>query len=47
MVLVSELGQVFDCLLDPIVGDVIGRCFGTQEQVIADILLEKARRGVF
>ena len=40
--LVSELGQVFDSLLDPIVGDVVGRCFGAQAQVIADILLEKA-----
>jgi hypothetical protein len=40
--LVSELGQVFDSLLDPIVGDVIGRCFGAQAQAIADILLEKA-----
>ena len=40
--LVSQLGQVFDSLLDPIVGDVIGRCFGAQAQVIADILLEKA-----
>ena len=40
--LVSELGQVFDRLLDPIVGDVVGRCFGAQAQVIADILLEKA-----
>ena len=40
--LVSELGQVFDSLLDPIVGDIIGRCFGAQAQVIADILLEEA-----
>jgi hypothetical protein len=40
--LVSELGQVVDRLLDPIVGDVVGRCFGAQAQVIADILLEKA-----
>jgi hypothetical protein len=39
---VSELGQVVDRLLDPIVGDVVGRCFGAQAQVIADILLEKA-----
>ena len=40
--LISELGQVFDRLLDPIVGDVIGRCFSAQTQVIADILLEEA-----
>jgi hypothetical protein len=40
--LVSELGQIFNRLLDPRVSDVIGRCFGAQAQVIADILLEKA-----
>src|SRR4029077_7168747 len=39
---VSELWEVFDGLFDPIVGDVIGRRFGAQAQVIADILLEEA-----
>jgi hypothetical protein len=36
------LGQVFNRLLDPIVSDVIGRGFGAQAQVVANILLEKA-----
>ena len=41
--LISQWGQVFHRLLDPIVGDVIGSELGAQAQVIADILLEKAR----
>ena len=39
---VSQLGQVFHRLFDPIVGDVIGSRLGAQAQVIADILLEEA-----
>jgi len=38
---VSELWEVFDGLFDPIVGHVIGRQFGAQAQMIADILLKE------
>ena len=38
---VSELGEVFDGLFEPIVGYVIGSQFGAQAQMIADILLKE------
>ena len=40
--LISQWGQVFYSLPDPIVGDVIGRQLGAQAQMIADILFEKS-----
>src|ERR1700731_4461668 len=40
--LLSQLGEVFHRLLDPIVGDVISRRLGAKAQMIADILLEEA-----
>ena len=39
---VSELGEVFDGLFDPIGGHVISSRFGAQAQVIADVLFEGA-----
>ena len=39
---VTELGEVFDGLFDPIGGHVISSRFGAQAQVIADVLFEGA-----
>src|ERR1700751_5449042 len=39
---VTELGEVFDGLFDPIGGDVISSRLGAQAQVIADVLFEAA-----
>ena len=39
---VTELGEVFDGLFDPIGGDVISSRLGAQAQVIADVLFEGA-----
>jgi hypothetical protein len=41
---VSELGEVFDGLFDPIGGHVISSRLGAQAQVIADVLFEGAVR---
>jgi len=38
---VCELRELFDGLFKPIVSNVIGCQFGSQTQMIADILLEK------
>ena len=38
----AQCGEMFDGLLDAVVGDVVGRRFGAQVEMIADVLFDKA-----
>jgi len=40
--LLSQYGEMFDGFVDGVVVDIIGGRFGTQQEVIADALLDEA-----
>jgi len=40
--LLSQYGEMFDGFVDGVVVDIIGGRFGTQQEVIADVLLDEA-----
>lgn len=37
----AELGKILHCLLDAVVGDVVGGGFGAQIQMVSHVLLDK------